>query len=178
MLRALKSAALKRQFYCSASNTQADSKGRGSEKRPYNKLPELHFSWHKCCVVMVVFDGLRSTLIWPKFQNFPGGACPPDPPRMLCALPTAPPATQCECLPLFNLLICPWHKKTVEDIYLKFLPKAVPLKLETTTASASCCTSPSRIFRQNWSTSPSKTDTACLVTPTVTLVAEIAVITT
>ena len=54
--KALKSAAPKRQFCGSAS-------GRGFEKRPYNESPELQSSRHKFCVVMVVSDGLRSTLI-------------------------------------------------------------------------------------------------------------------
>ena len=30
-------------------------------------------------MVMVVSDGLRRTLIWSKFQNLPGGACPQIP---------------------------------------------------------------------------------------------------
>ena len=34
---------------------------------------------------MVVSDGLRSTLIWSKFKNFPGGACPQTP-LQRCAL--------------------------------------------------------------------------------------------
>ena len=38
-------------------------KGRDSDKRPYNELPKLQSSCHKFCVVMVVSDGLRSTLI-------------------------------------------------------------------------------------------------------------------
>ena len=47
-------------------------KGRGSEKRPYGESPELQSSCHKFCVVMVVSNGLRSTLIWSTFENFPG----------------------------------------------------------------------------------------------------------
>ena len=31
------------------------------------------------CMVMVVSDGFRSTLIWFKFKNFPGQACPRPP---------------------------------------------------------------------------------------------------
>ena len=54
-------------------------KGRGSEKRPYGESPELQSSCHKFCVVMVVSNGLRSTLIWSKFEKFPGGACPQTP---------------------------------------------------------------------------------------------------
>ena len=51
----------------------------GSEKRPYDESPRLQSSCHKFCVVMVVSDGFRSTLIWSKFKNFPGGACPQTP---------------------------------------------------------------------------------------------------
>ena len=44
------------------------------EKAPRNdQSPELQSSCHKFCVVMVVSDSLRSTLVWSK--NFPGGAC-------------------------------------------------------------------------------------------------------
>ena len=50
-------------------------KGRGSEKRPHESL-ELHSRHHKFCVVMVVSDGLRSTLRWSKFSE---GACPQTP---------------------------------------------------------------------------------------------------
>ena len=51
-------------------------KGRGSEKRPYDESLVLQSSCHKFCVVMVVSDGLRSTLIWPKSKNFPGERAP------------------------------------------------------------------------------------------------------
>ena len=44
-----------------------------------NRLAELLSSYHKFCVFTVISDGLRSTLIWSKFQNFPGGACPQTP---------------------------------------------------------------------------------------------------
>ena len=60
--KTLKSVAPKRQFCGSASNTKANSKERGSEKRPYDESPELHSSCN-FCVVMVVSNGLRSTLI-------------------------------------------------------------------------------------------------------------------
>ena len=56
-------------------STKADSE----RKRPYVESPELMSSCYKFCVFTVVSDGLRTTLTWSKFQNFPGGACPPDP---------------------------------------------------------------------------------------------------
>ena len=52
-------------------------KGRGSETRPYDESPKS--SCHKFCVVMMVSNGFRSTLMWPKFKNFPGGAFPQTP---------------------------------------------------------------------------------------------------
>ena len=76
--KTLKSVAPKRQFCGSASNTKANSKERGSEKRPYDESPELHSSCN-FCVVMVVSNGLRSTLIWSKFQTFPRRTCPQTP---------------------------------------------------------------------------------------------------
>ena len=54
-------------------------KGRGSKKQPYDELPELQSSCHKFCVVMVVSDGLRSTLIWSKCKNFPREHAPRPP---------------------------------------------------------------------------------------------------
>ena len=90
--------------------------GRGSEKLQYNESPELQFSCHKFCVGM---DGLRSTLIWSKFKNYLGGACP-QVPLERCALyvrkkklhalhvphgRTNP--TLCVPPPFFNLLIRP-----------------------------------------------------------------------
>ena len=67
--KALKSAAPKRQFCGSASNTKADFERKGlQETTIYDELPELHSSCHKLCVVMVVSNGLRSTLICSKFQ--------------------------------------------------------------------------------------------------------------
>ena len=89
-------------------------KGRGSKKQPYNELRELQSSCHKFCVVMVVSDGLRSTLIWSKFKKFSWGTMPPDLPEH-CALYTckkncvdcvhciaAP--TRCMCAPLLQCL--------------------------------------------------------------------------
>ena len=61
--KALKSAASNRQFCGSASNTKAASEGKRLEKWPYNESPELHSSYHKFCMIMVVSDGLRSTLV-------------------------------------------------------------------------------------------------------------------
>ena len=49
-------------------------KGRGSGKQTYIEL--LHSSCLKFCVVMVVSDSLRSTLIWSTLQNFSGGTHP------------------------------------------------------------------------------------------------------
>ena len=46
------------------ANTKPDSDARGT----YYELPELHSSWHKCCIVMVVSDGLGSTFIWSTFS--------------------------------------------------------------------------------------------------------------
>ena len=75
--KALKSAAPKRQQW--QYLTWLIPKGRGSKKRPYDESPRLQSTCHKFCVVMVVYDGLRSTLIWSKFRNFSGGACPQTP---------------------------------------------------------------------------------------------------
>ena len=50
-------------------------KRKGSKKWPYDESPELHSSCHKCWVVMVVSDGLRSTLRWSKFLIFPWETC-------------------------------------------------------------------------------------------------------
>ena len=74
--RALKSAApkLKRQFCGSASNTKADSKGKGLWETTIRRI-----AWVYTPVAVVVSDGLRSTLTWSKFQNFPGGACSQTP---------------------------------------------------------------------------------------------------
>ena len=88
-------------------------KGRGSERRQIDDSPELRSSCHKLCVVMVVSDGLRSTLIW---SNFPLGSKPPDPLTMLHAL-HAHTTLHCArhtnsqfmyiCPPFSNLWICP-----------------------------------------------------------------------
>ena len=51
-------------------------KGKSSETRPYDQSPKLQSSLYTFCVVMVVFDGFRSTLIWSQFKIFPGEACP------------------------------------------------------------------------------------------------------
>ena len=53
---------------------------------------------------MVVSDGLRSTLIRSKFQNFPGGACPQTPLTVLCTTTTANRALSI-CPPISTL--CP-----------------------------------------------------------------------
>ena len=58
---------------------------RGSEKRPYDESPELQSSCQPFCVVMVVSDGLRSTLIWSKPKSFQGEHAP-RPSRTLCVL--------------------------------------------------------------------------------------------
>ena len=50
-------------------------KRKGSKKWPYDESLEFHSSCHKCWVVMVVSDGLRSTLRWSKFLIFPWEAC-------------------------------------------------------------------------------------------------------
>ena len=58
-------------------------KGGSPRKDNNDGLPELNSSFHKCCMVMVVSNGLTSTLIWSKF---PGGACSQTPLQMLYAI--------------------------------------------------------------------------------------------
>ena len=95
-------------------------KGRGSEKWPYDESPKLQSSCHKLCMVMVVSDGLRSTLIWSKFKKFSWGSMPPDP-LQRCALYVHAHIKKLHALraphehtnpavcvpPFFNLRICP-----------------------------------------------------------------------
>ena len=95
----------------STSNPKAYSKGRGSEKQLYYESPAFY-------IVMVVSDGLRSTFIWLKFQNFPGGASPQTPYNTVCYMctdkcaPHTPHASHqsplCIYTPFFILWINPW----------------------------------------------------------------------
>ena len=68
-------------------------KERGSEKRPCKS----HSSCHKVWVVMVVSDGLRSTLIiMVQISTFSRGSKPPDPLQcfVLCTCHTSPNSIQ------------------------------------------------------------------------------------
>ena len=70
-------------------------KRRGSETRPYDESPKS--SCHKFCVVMMVSDGFRSTLMWPKFKNFPGGTFPQTPLQRFALYARAKSCAGCAC---------------------------------------------------------------------------------
>ena len=59
--------------------TKTDSERKGLWETTIQCIPELLSSCHKFCAFIVVSNGLRSTLLWSGFQNFPGGACPQTP---------------------------------------------------------------------------------------------------
>ena len=67
----------KRQFCGNTSNTRLIPKWRGSEKWLYDESPSCG---HEFGMIMVVSDGLRSTLVWSKFSQ---GSMPSDPLRTL-----------------------------------------------------------------------------------------------
>ena len=110
---------LPRDSFCgSASNTKPDSEGKGLRETTIrtSESTELLSSCHIFCMDVAVSDGLRSILIWSKFQNFPWGACPQTflqhcvlyAHRQLHATHAAQPPTLCMYVPpFFNLWIRP-----------------------------------------------------------------------
>ena len=94
-------------------------KGRGSEKPLYDQSPQLYSSCHIFCMVMVLSNGLRRTLICSKFHIFLG-----EHPyntalnkhrqlHTMCATPINP---HSRCMPPFlNLWICPWGKISISQ---------------------------------------------------------------
>ena len=97
-------------------------KGRGAPRNDHMMNRLIQSSCHKFCVVILVSDRLRSTLIWKNF----GGSMPPDPPiysytytavqymhqkknvLAMCTQMATPIFTQCVPSPLLNLWIRPW----------------------------------------------------------------------
>ena len=88
--KALKSAPKRQQRQYLTYKGSVIPKRRGSKKRPYDKSPRLQSTCDRFCVVMVVFDGLRSTLIWSKFRKSSWESMPPDPHTTLCVMMRAP----------------------------------------------------------------------------------------
>ena len=105
--KALKSTAPKRKFCGSASNTKADSEGKG--------LLETAI-WVTPHAISINFAWLWRSPKWFKFQKFSGGACKPADPLQRCVLyrqlrstRAAPTPTLYVCPPFFNLWIWHWH---------------------------------------------------------------------
>ena len=74
--------------------------------RYYDELPELQFSCHKFCMVMVVSESLRSTLVWSKFS---WERMSPDPPRRTLCVIWVKKDARCACRTAASnpLYVCP-----------------------------------------------------------------------